>query len=75
MAPTALIPSEIPQTISGLNQSGVQHVLKDTAPSVLRSDYSNSLQELNAANLSYTYAEDHRQVPEVNSPEEWSQST
>lgn len=74
MAPTALTPPETPQTFSELNQSGIKHALKDTAPSLFHNGSSTHLQELDAAKISYTYAKEPRQVPEPNTPEVWSQS-
>ena len=73
MAPSAVTPPDTPTTVSSLNQNGIKHTLKETAPSVLHNG-PPLLQELDAAKLTYAYTKEAQEVPKPGSEEVWSQS-
>ena len=74
MAPSAVTPPDTPTTVSTLNQNGIKHTLKETAPSVLHNGSSPLLQELDASKLTYVYTKEPQEVPKPGSQEVWSQS-
>ena len=64
----------LPQTVSSLVSSGIEHVIAKMAPSIAPQAASSSLQELDASKLIFTRNLNPKLVPEPNSPEVMSMS-
>lgn len=58
------------ETVSSLTEVGVEHTIKDTAPSITATNgHTTGLQELDASKITFTYNANPNPVPEPNSAE------
>ena len=70
MAPSVINPPDFPQAVGELTKSGANRIVKDTAPSILSSNGTSTLQELDASKITFTRNPNPRAVPEPGSAEE-----
>ncbi len=75
--PAAMSPSTTshpghPQTGDELTKAGVDHIIQATAPSLVSSNGTSDIQELDASKLTYTRNPKPKPVPEPGSAEEAS---
>ncbi|MCJ1379073.1 hypothetical protein MMC17_002173 [Xylographa soralifera] len=72
MSPTAVFP----ETTGGLANAAMKHTIEKTAPSLksMTNGTYSSLAELDAGKLTFTPNLNPKSVPELDSPEVWSQS-
>lgn len=72
MSPSTIAQPDPPQSIDELTKSGIKHIIEETAPSVMPSNGTSELHELDASKLTYTRNSNPKPVPEVGSAEEAS---
>jgi hypothetical protein len=72
MSPSTISQSDLPQTGDELTKSGVNHIIQTTAPSIVSSNGTSDVKELDASKLTFTRNPNPKPVPELGSAEEAS---
>lgn len=72
MPPSTISKTDPPQTGEELTKSGVNHIIQTTAPSLISSNGTSDVKELDASKLTYTRNPNPKPVPEPGSAEEAS---
>ena len=70
MAPSVINSPDYPQAVGELTELGANRIIKDTAPSIVSSNGTSTLQELDASKITFTRNPNPRAVPEPGSAEE-----